>query len=125
VGGVRPLGGFLRAARVLGVRGALGALLADAASRRWRRRLERVLEALENHEAVVFEVYLDARLRPRVELKRAFPSSEEAVKYVREGGYLDEEGEVLDPREFLLYLKHASRIRVPVNTSLTTVLIVE
>jgi hypothetical protein len=116
VGGVRLLGGFLRAAR---------ALLADAASRRWRRRLEGVLEALENHGAVVFEVYLDARLRPRVELKRRFKTLEEAVKYVEETKYLEEEGEELDPRELLLYLKHASRISVPVNTSLTTVLIVE
>jgi len=119
------LGGFLRAARVLGVRGALKALLADAASRRWRRGLERVLEAFENYEAVVFEVYLDGRMRPHVELKRAFPSLEEAMKYVEGAGYLEEEGEELDPREFLLYLKHASGIRVPVNTSLTTVLIVE
>jgi hypothetical protein len=125
VGGVRLLGGFLRAARVLGVRGTLKALLADAASRRWRRRLERVLEAFENYEAVVFEVYLDGRLRPRVELKRGFSSLEEAMRYVEEARYLEEEGEELDPREFLLYLKHALRIRVPVNTSLTTVLIVE
>jgi len=122
---VRLLGGFLRAARVLGVRGALGALLADAASRRWRRRLERVLEAFENYEALVFEVYLDGRLKPRVELKRGFASLEEAVRYVEEAGYLEEEGEELDPRELLLYLKHASRIHVPVSTSLTTVLIVE
>jgi len=122
---VRLLGGFLRAARVLGVRGALGALLADAASRRWRRRLERVLEAFENYEALVFEVYLDGRMRPRAELKRGFASLEEAVRYVEEAGYLEEEGEELDPRELLLYLKHASRIHVPVSTSLTTVLIVE
>jgi hypothetical protein len=116
--------GGVRAVRVLGVRGTLRALLADAASRRWRRRLERVLETLENCGAAVFEVYLDGRLRPRVELKRCFGSLEEALRYVEEARYLDEEGEELDPREFLLYLKHAGGVRVWSYAS-TTVLLLE
>ena len=90
----------------------------------WARRLEKVVRELEECAAAVFEVYLDDEMRPHVELKRRFESLEEAVKYVEEARYLDEEGEVLDPREFLLYVKHALGVRVWSYAS-TTVLLLE
>ena len=91
----------------------------------WARKLEKVVRELEECAAVVFEVYFDDEMRPYVELKRRFKTLEEAVKYVEETKYLDEEGEVLDPREFLFYIKHALDARVLVNTALTTVLVLE
>jgi arginyl-tRNA--protein-N-Asp/Glu arginylyltransferase len=90
----------------------------------WARRLEKVVRRLEECAAVVFEVYLDDEMRPYVELKRCFKTLEEAVKYVEEAKYLEEEGEVLDPGEFLLYLKHALGARVWSYAS-TTVLLLE
>jgi hypothetical protein len=90
----------------------------------WARKLEKVVRELEEYAAVVFEVYFDDEMRPYVELKRRFKTLEEAVKYVEEAKYLDEEGEVLDPREFLLYIKHALGARVW-SYALTTILLLE
>ncbi|MCC6064859.1 MAG: hypothetical protein LM576_02640 [Thermofilum sp.] len=60
----------------------------------------------------MFEVYFDKEVRPRAELKRRFAKVEGAEEYVRRCGYLDEEGEGLDPREFLIYLKYAGDARI-------------
>jgi hypothetical protein len=90
----------------------------------WARKLEKVVRELEECAAVVFEVYFDDEMRPYVELKRRFKTLEEAVKYVEETKYLGEEGEVLDPREFLFYIKHALGARVW-SYALTTILLLE
>jgi hypothetical protein len=62
-------------------------------------------------------------MRPCVELKRHFRSVRGALRYVRGARYLEEEGRVLDPREFLIYMKYALRVRVWSYAS-TTVLLV-
>jgi len=90
----------------------------------WARKLEKVVRELEECEAIVFEVYFDDEMKPHVELKRRFAKVEDAEKYVERCGYLDEEGEELDPRKFLLYLKHALGARIWSYAS-TTVLLLE
>jgi hypothetical protein len=87
----------------------------------WRRRAARVFRDVERYAAVVFEVYFDKEMRPHVELKRRFARVEEAEEYVRRCGYLDEEGEELDPREFLIYLKYAGDARIDGYASTTVV----
>ena len=76
---------------------------------------------VERYAAVVFEVYFDKEMRPHVELKRRFAKIEDAEKYVDRCGYLDDEGEELEPREFLIYLKYAGDARIDGYASTTVV----
>jgi len=80
-----------------------------------------VFRDVERYATVVFEVYFDKEMRPHVELKRRFAKVEDAEEYVRRCGYLDEEGEELDPREFLIYLKYAGGARIDGYASTTVV----
>ena len=91
---------------------------------RYARMAEKVLRMLEECSAAVFEIYFDDKMKPYVELKRVFPDLREAEEYVEQHRYLDEEGKVLKPEEFLLFLKYAVGVRVW-NYSSTTVLLLE
>jgi hypothetical protein len=68
---------------------------------RYTRMAEKVVRMLEECSAAVFEIYFGDKMKPYVELKRAFPDLREAEEYVEQHRYLDEEGEVLKPEEFL------------------------
>jgi hypothetical protein len=91
---------------------------------RWAKRASEVFHyVVEEYSASVFEVYFDRKFKPHVELKRHFKTVGEAMKYVEEARYLDEEGRILDPREFLIYMKYALRIHVWNYASTTVVLV--